>query len=210
MFNATAMENALSGDATDFGKEIIPSLVESKDIRCHVFDDYWEDIGTVKAFFDANLQLTDEVPEFDFYEGDRPIYNRPDILPTAKLGQCLVTRSTIAAGCMVGDSTLNRCVLSERSIIGKGCKLESVVMMGSDYYDDNRYQDVPRLGVGDGTLIENAIIDKNARIGKEVFLSPKGLQEGWVDESENVYVRDGIVIVTKNGAVPDGVRIGNA
>ena len=93
---------------------------------------------------------------------------------------------------MVGDSTLNRCVLSERSIIGKGCKLESVVMMGSDYYDDNRNQDVPSLGVGDGTVIENAIIDKNARIGKEVFLSPKGLQEGWIDDEENVYVRDGI------------------
>ncbi len=209
VFNAPAMEDALKGDSTDFGKEIIPSLVESKDIRCHVFDDYWEDIGTVKAFFDANLQLTDEVPDFDFYEGDRPIYNRPDILPTAKLAQCSVTRSTIAAGCMVGDSTLNRCVLSERSIIGKGCKLESVVMMGSDFYDDHRYQDIPRLGVGDGTVIENAIIDKNARIGKDVFLSPKGLQEGWVDEGENVYVRDGILIVTKNGVVKDGTKIGD-
>ena len=89
---------------------------------------------------------------------------------------------------MVGESALNRCVLSERSIIGKGCNLESVVMMGSDYYDDHRYQDIPRLGVGDGTQIQNAIIDKNARIGKDVFLSPKGLGEGWVDEGEKIYM----------------------
>ena len=209
VFNATAMEDALSGDATDFGKEIIPSLVGKKDIRCHIFDDYWEDIGTVKAFFDANLQLTDEVPLFDFYEGERPIYNRPDILPTAKLGKCSVTRTTIAAGSMVGESALNRCVLAERSIIGQGCKLESVVMMGADYYDDQSNGDVPGLGVGDGAQIQDAIIDKNARIGKNVFLSPKGMEEGWADSGENVYVRDGIVIVTKNGVVADGVRIGN-
>jgi glucose-1-phosphate adenylyltransferase len=209
VFNATAMEDALSGDATDFGKEIIPSLVGKKDIRCHIFDDYWEDIGTVKAFFDANLQLTDEVPLFDFYEGERPIYNRPDILPTAKLGKCSVTSTTIAAGSMIGESSLNRCVLGERSIIGQGCKLESVVMMGADFYDDDRYQDVPGLGVGDGAQIQDAIIDKNARIGKNVFLSPKGMEEGWADSGENVYVRDGIVIVTKNGVVADGVKIGN-
>ncbi|MEK9773377.1 MAG: sugar phosphate nucleotidyltransferase [Opitutae bacterium] len=210
VFNALAMEEALSGSATDFGKEIIPSLVGKKDIRCHIFDDYWEDIGTVRAFFDANLQLTDEVPAFDFYESDRPIYNRPDVLPTAKLGKCSVRSSTIAAGCMVGDSALNRCVLSERSIIGQGCNLENVVMMGSDYYDDHRYDEIPRLGVADGTRIQNAIIDKNARIGKNVFLSPKGLEEGWVDEGENIYVRDGILIVTKNGVVSDGLQIGSA
>ena len=209
VFNATAMEDALSGDATDFGKEIIPSLVGQKDIRCHIFDDYWEDIGTVKAFFDANLQLTDEVPAFDFYEGERPIYNRSDILPTAKLGKCSVTRTTIASGSMIGESALNRCVLAERSIIGQGCKLESVVMMGADYYDDHSKRDVPGLGVGDGAQIQDAIIDKNARIGKNVFLSPKGMEEGWADSGENVYVRDGIVIVTKNGVVADGVRIGN-
>jgi len=210
VFNAPAMEEALSGDATDFGKEIIPSLVDKKDIRCHIFDDYWEDIGTVKAFFDANLQLTDKVPDFDFYEGERPIYNRPDILPTAKLGKCSVTRTTIASGSMIGESALNRCVLAERSIIGQGCHLESVVMMGADYYDDHEKSDLPSIGVGDGAQIQDAIIDKNARIGKNVFLSPKGMEEGWADKGENVYIRDGIVIVTKNGVVADGVKIGNS
>jgi glucose-1-phosphate adenylyltransferase len=209
VFNASAMEDALQGDATDFGKEIIPSLVGKKDIRCHIFDDYWEDIGTVKAFFDANLQLTDEVPDFDFYENDRPIYNRSDVLPTAKLGKCSVTRTTIAAGSMIGESALNRCVLAERSIIGQGCKLESVVMMGADFYDDRSSSDLPSIGVGDGAQIQDAIIDKNARIGKNVDLSPKGMEEGWADEGENIYIRDGVLVVTKNGVVSDGVRIGN-
>jgi glucose-1-phosphate adenylyltransferase len=209
VFNASAMEEALQGDATDFGKEIIPSLVGKKDIRCHIFDDYWEDIGTVKAFFDANLQLTDEVPAFDFYENERPIYNRSDVLPTAKLGKCSVTRTTIAAGSMIGESALNRCVLAERSIIGQGCKLESVVMMGADFYDDRSSSGLPSIGVGDGAQIQDAIIDKNARIGKNVFLSPKGMEEGWADEGENIYIRDGILVVTKNGVVSDGVRIGN-
>ena len=208
VFNAPAMEEALRGSATDFGKEIIPSLVGEKDIRCHIFDDYWEDIGTVRAFFDANLQLTDEVPAFDFYEGEHPIYNRPDILPTAKLGKCSVTRTTIASGSMIGESALNRCVLAERSIIGQGCKLESVVMMGADYYDDHAQSDKPELGVANGAHIQDSIIDKNARIGENVFLSPNGVQEGWVDEGENVYVRDGILIVTKNGIVPNGTIIG--
>ena len=209
VFNASAMEDALQGDATDFGKEIIPSLVGKKDIRCHIFDDYWEDIGTVKAFFDANLQLTDEFPAFDFYENDRPIYNRSDILPTAKLGKCSVTRTTIAAGSMIGESALNRCVLAERSIVGQGCKLESVVMMGADFYDDRSSRDLPSIGVGDGAQIQDAIIDKNARIGKNVFLSPKGMEEGWADGGENIYIRDGVLVVTKNGVVSDGVCIGN-
>ncbi len=209
VFNSKAMEEALSGNSTDFGKEIIPSLVGEKDIRCHVFDDYWEDIGTVKAFFDANIQLTDESPVFDFYEPQRPIYNRPDILPTAKLGKCSVTRSTIAAGSVIGDSTLNRCVLGERTVIGQRCNLESVVMMGSDFYGENDDPSLPPIGVGDETLIFDAIVDKNARIGSQVFLSPKGVEEGWADEGENVFVRDGILVVTKNGVVPSGTKIGN-
>lgn len=208
VFNASSMEEALSGNATDFGKEIIPSLVEKQDIRCHVFDDYWEDIGTVRAFFDANLQLTEDRPDFDFYDEEHPIYNRPDILPTAKFGNCAIMRSIVSAGCMIGDSTINRCVLGERSIIGKDCKLNGVVMMGSDFYDHGSGSGFPPVGVGDGAWVRDAIIDKNARIGRKVFLSPKGLDEGWADPGENVYVRDGIIIVTKNAVVSDGIRIG--
>ena len=208
VFNATAMEEALRGDATDFGKEIIPSLVSKKDIRCHIL----MIIGRTSEQQEHFLMLIYNLP-MRFH---RLIFTRASIPYTIDLMFCLLPslvsvplRTTIAAGSMIGESALNRCVLAERSIIGQGCKLESVVMMGADFYDDCRNQDVPRLGVGNGTHIENAIIDKNARIGKDIFLSPKGLAEGWVDEGENVYVRDGILIVTKNGVVKDGTKIGN-
>ena len=214
VFGGSSMFDALNGDATDFGKEIIPSLVEKKDIRCHVFDNYWEDIGTVRSFFEANLQLTDDLPSFDFYEEGHPIYNYPDLLPTAKLGNCALNRTTIASGCMVGSSSFVRCMLGVRSIVGNGCSLNNVVMMGADCYETfepkskEQSPDYLPIGVGDGTLVEEAIIDKNARIGKNVILSPKGLPDGWADERQNVYIRDGIVVVVKNAVVKDGTKIG--
>ena len=215
VFNATSMFDALQGDAKDFGKEIIPSLVKDKDIRCHIFDDYWEDIGTVKAFFDANLQLTDPVPSFDFYDEDYPIYNYPDILPTAKLTHCDMDRTTVASGCMIGRSTFARCMLGVRSTVRDNCRFENVVMMGADHFKSNEEIDmpsslteVPDIGVGENSIIINAIIDKNARIGGNVFLSPKGLEEGWADKHKSVYFRDGILVIVKNAIVPAGTKIG--
>ena len=209
------MIEALDGDAKDFGKEIIPSLVEDKDICCHIFDDYWEDIGTVKAFFDANLQLTEAVPSFNFYDEDHPIYNYPDILPTAKLTHCEMDRSTVASGCMVGRSSFTRCMLGVRSMVGDHCKFENVVMMGADYFDTTEeleippnLTEVPEIGVGDHSVIKDCIIDKNARIGSNVKLSPNGLEEGWADNLNGVYARDGILVVVKNAIVPDGTNIG--
>ena len=210
VFKASAMFDALSGQAKDFGKEIIPSLVNSKDIKCHVFDDYWEDIGTVRSFFEANLQLTDAKPAFDFYDERLPIYNYPDILPTAKLGNCSLVNTTVASGCRVGDSTFNRCMLGIRSMVGNGCDFSNVVMMGADYQETNEgslHSDLA-IGVGDNSRITNAIIDKNARIGNGVALSPLGVSEGWADEKQNIYVRDGVLIVVKNANVEKGTVIG--
>ena len=216
VFNAASMIEALKGDSKDFGKEIIPSLVADKDIRCHVFDDYWEDIGTVKAFFDANLQLTEPVPSFNFYDEDHPIYNYPDILPTAKLTDCEMDRTTVASGCMVGRSSFTRCMLGVRSKVGDQCKFENVVMMGADYFETDEEVElpsgmtaIPDIGVGNNSVIQNCIIDKNARIGSGVNLSPTGLKEGWADELNGVYARDGILVVVKNGIVPDGTKIGS-
>jgi glucose-1-phosphate adenylyltransferase len=215
VFNASSMFDALEGDAKDFGKEIIPSLVQDKDIRCHVFDDYWEDIGTVKAFFDANLQLTEPVPSFNFYDEDHPIYNYPDILPTAKLTHCEIDRTTVASGCMVGRSIFVRCMLGVRSMVGDNCRFDNVVMMGADYFETDEevelpsgVYEVPDVGVGNNAVIKNCIIDKNARIGSDVILSPSGLEEGWADELNGVYARDGILVVVKNGIVPSGTKIG--
>ena len=215
VFNASSMFEALKGDSKDFGKEIIPSLVQDKDIRCHVFDDYWEDIGTVRAFFDANLQLTEPVPSFNFYDEDHPIYNYPDILPTAKLTHCDMDRTTVASGCMIGRSTFNRCMLGVRSMVGDNCKFDNVVMMGADYFETHdeidipdNISDVPDVGVGDNSIITNSIIDKNARIGANVFLSPRGIEEGWADKHNGVYARDGLLVIVKNAIVPSGTRIG--
>lgn len=218
VFNANAMFEALEGESTDFGKEIIPSLVGDKDIRSHVFDGYWEDIGTVRSFFEANLQLTDEVPSFDFYDEDYPIYNYPDILPTAKLNECNVRRTTVASGCMVGRSSFDRCMLGVRSVVGNECRFKNVVMMGADSFHGNEesrsqlgdsVNNVVGVGVGDRSAIENAIIDKNAKIGSDVTLSPNGVEEGWSDEELGVYVRDGILVVVKNAVVPSGTKIGS-
>ncbi len=215
VFNASTMCEALSGDAKDFGKEIIPSLVQEKDIRCHIFDDYWEDIGTVKAFFDANLQLTEPIPSFNFYDEDHPIYNYPDILPTAKLTECDMDRTTVASGCMIGRSSFSRCMLGVRSMVGDYCKFENVVMMGADHFESHEEIDLPKnipelpdIGVGSNSHIKDSIIDKNARIGSDVFLSPHGLEEGWADDLKGVYARDGILVVVKNGVVPSGTKIG--
>ena len=211
VFKASAMFEALSGYTTDFGKEIIPSLVNDKNLKCHVFDDYWEDIGTVRSFFEANLQLTDPKPLFDFYDEKLPIYNYPDILPTAKLGKCTLTNTTVASGCRIGNSTFERCMLGIRSMVGDGCHFSNVVMMGADYQDNghDHHSSGIAMGVGDNSQIFNAIIDKNARIGANVTLSPNGVKEGWADEKQNIYVRDGILVVVKNAVVDDGTQIGS-
>ena len=216
VFNASSMFEALEGNSKDFGKEIIPSLVQEKDIRCHVFDDYWEDIGTVRAFFEANLQLTEPIPSFNFYDEDHPIYNYPDILPTAKLTHCDMDRTTVASGCMIGKSSFKRCMLGVRSIVGDNCTFENVVMIGADYFETHEeievpvtVSEIPDVGVGDNSVIKNSIIDKNARIGSNVSLSPEGLEEGWADELNGVYARDGILVIVKNAIVPSGTNIGS-
>ena len=208
VFNASSMLEALDGDATDFGKEIIPSLVGEKNVKCHIYDDYWEDIGTVRSFFEANLQLCDNHPQFDFYEQNHPIYNYPDLLPMSKFKNSKLIKTNFASGCVVGESNFTRCVLGVRSIIGDACSFNNVVMMGADNYEVLPSEGTS-VGVGANSKIENAIIDKNARIGKNVILSPQGMKDGWADQGENIYVRDGIVLVVKNGVVPDNTSIGS-
>ena len=207
VFNASAMFEALEGDAKDFGKEIIPSLVGKRNLKCHIYDDYWEDIGTVRSFFEANLQLCSEHPEFNFYEQNHPFYNYPDLLPMSKFKESNLFETNFASGCVIGSSDFKRCVLGVRSIIADSCRFENVVMMGADNYELVNSQKM-HVGVGTNSKIENAIIDKNACIGKNVQLSPNGVEDGWSDAGENIYVRDGVIIVVKNAIVPDGTRIG--
>ncbi len=211
VFSQKVLEEAMSGDEMDFGKEIIPGLLGKKKLSAYIFDGYWEDIGTVGAFFEANLALTDEVPDFDFYKPSQVVYTHSRFLPGSKIFDSKIVRSNISDGCIINNSTIQRSVIGIRSIIRNGCNLKNVVMMGSDYYetiDDERKnieKSHPSLGIGQNCSIENAIIDKNARIGDNCRITPFGKPDKW--ESEGLYVRDGVIIVTKNAVIPPNTQV---
>ncbi|WP_309397241.1 glucose-1-phosphate adenylyltransferase [Cerasicoccus maritimus] len=211
VFSARVMREALNGDETDFGKEIIPGLLGKISMNSYIFDDYWEDIGTVAAFFDANLALTDDVPPFNFFEDKAPIYTRARYLPATKVNSAEVSRALFGGGCIISKAKVHHCVIGVRSMIGDGSELNDVVMMGADWYEtaENREENAtlqrPNMGVGKNCVIKNAIIDKNARIGDDVELSPDGKPDGWSEG--DMYVRDGILMVMKNGVVSNGTKV---
>ncbi len=211
VFSQKILEEAMSGKEMDFGKEIIPGLLGRKKLSAYIFDGYWEDIGTVGAFFDANLALTDEVPDFDFYKPSQVVYTHSRFLPGSKVFDSKIVRSNISDGCIINNSTIQRSIIGIRSIIRNGCNLKNVVMMGSDYYetmDDERRnlrESHPSLGIGRNCTIENAIIDKNARIGDNCRINPFGKPDKW--ESEGLYVRDGVIIVTKNAVIASNTQV---
>jgi len=206
VFNRATMEEALNSSATDFGKEVIPGLLNSRKLDAYVFEGYWEDIGTVKAFFEANLQLADPVPKFNFFSQGTPIDSRARYLPASKINRCSINHVIVGDGCIITDSYLKRCVIGIRSTLREGARLENVVMMGSDKFESsadrakNREKGIPDIGVGMNCEIKNAIIDKGARIGDNVRLSPDGKLDGY--SKDGIFVRDGIICVTKNAIVP--------
>lgn len=211
VFNANVLAESLENEMTDFGREVIPSLLGRRKLCSYIFDGYWEDIGTVGAFFEANLALTDPLPPFNFFDEENPIYTRARYLPATKFNQCNMTSVLSGGGSIVSRSTLKRCVIGLRSIIGEDCHFENVITMGSDFYENdddreyNRKLGRPNIGIGRGCRIENAIIDKNARIGDDVHLSPRGKPDLW--QAPGIFVRDGVLIVTKNATIASGTRI---
>ncbi|MEC7907338.1 MAG: glucose-1-phosphate adenylyltransferase [Verrucomicrobiota bacterium] len=206
VFKRETMVEALNSSATDFGKEVIPGLLNSRKLGAYVFEGYWEDIGTVKAFFEANLQLADPVPKFNFFSQGNPIYSRARYLPASKINRCSINHVIVGDGCIITDSYLKRCVIGIRSTLREGARLENVVMMGSDTFESeadrarNREQGIPDIGVGMNCEIKNAIVDKGARIGDNARLSPDGKLDGY--SKDGIFVRDGIICVTKNTVVP--------
>lgn len=206
VFNRTTMIDALDNSMTDFGKEVIPSLLGSSKLKASIFEGYWEDIGTVKAFFDANLQLADPMPQFNFFSKGRPIYTRARYLPASKINRCSINHVIVGDGCIITDSYLKRCVIGIRSVLREGTRLENVIMMGADEFEGaedrrrNRELGRPDIGVGLNCEIKNAIIDKGARIGDNVKLNPEGKPDMY--EKNGIFVRDGVVIVTKGTCVP--------
>ncbi len=208
VFSREVLREALDNSMKDFGKEVIPALLGKKKLFSYIFEGYWEDIGTVKAFFDANLALAQPLPPFNFFDRSAPIYTHPRYLPASKVNKCNIDHVVLGDGCLVTDSSLKHCVIGIRSILGENSNLEDVVMMGADYYQTaaevlaDQAAGLPAIGVGRNCRITRAIIDKNARIGDGVSLSPEGKPDG--DYAHGIVIRDGILCVTKSAAIPSG------
>ncbi len=208
VFNRAALADALAGNEKDFGKEIIPGLLGKKRLHAHIFEGYWEDIGTVRAFFDANLALAQPLPPFNFYDPAAPVYTLDRYLPASKLNKCEIDHVVIADGAIITNATLRHSVIGPRAFIGDGTRLTDVVMMGADDYESEearRATAVPPIGVGKGCDIQGAILDKNARIGDGVRLNPAGKPDG--PYAHGIIIRDGVLIVPKGAVIPAGTVV---
>ncbi|MDA0672372.1 MAG: glucose-1-phosphate adenylyltransferase [Cyanobacteria bacterium] len=201
-------------EQTDFGKEIIPSSAKDYNVQAYLFDGYWEDIGTMEAFYHANLALTIQPqPPFSFYHEDAPIYTRSRYLPPSKLLDCHVTESIIGEGCILKNCQVNHSVIGLRQRIHENCVIQDALLMGADYYEpmseSSRHLTRGKIpiGIGEGTTIRRAIIDKNARIGRNVQIVNKENIEEAEREDLGFYIRSGIVVVLKNAVIPDGMVI---
>lgn len=205
VFNKETLLEMLDNDFADFGKEIIPNSLKSSDVYSYIFDGYWEDIGTIKSFFNANIELTNLIPSFNFFDSKNPVYTHPRFLPPVKAHNSKLNNVVCSEGSIIENSEINNSIIGIRTVIRTNCKLVNVVSMGADYYDFN-YVDMFKknipLGIGENSYIENAIIDKNARIGKNVVINNKDKVQDF--DGENYFIRDGIVIIPKGATVPDG------
>jgi len=201
-----------TNERDDFGKHILPGAIKSHRVCAYAFNGYWEDIGTVRAYYEANISLALPNPPFDLYDPVFPIYTRPRYLPGTRTYDCHLERVLLADGCRLQDAVINDSVIGLRSIIGPGVRISRSIIMGADFFEEedrrasNRERNRPDVGIGSGSTIEGAIIDKNARIGKNVVIRPHGETQGMIDEG-NFVIRDGLVIVPKNAVVPDGTVI---
>jgi glucose-1-phosphate adenylyltransferase len=213
IFRQDVLQDVLeASEAEDFGRQIIPAAIESHRVCAFPFDDYWGDIGTIRAFYEANLALTLPDPPFDFYDPKHPIYTRPRFLPASRADGCDLEQTVLAEGCLLQDSEIRDSVIGLRSIIGPDVRITRTVMMGADFYEtpeqkvENRRLGRPNVGIGRGSVIEGAIIDKNACIGAGVTIRPHASNEEMV-ETEDYVIRDGVIVIPKNAVIPDGTII---
>jgi glucose-1-phosphate adenylyltransferase len=207
IFNRNVLQDVLQDESNvDFGRDIIPKSIKTGTVSAYFFDGYWEDIGTIRSFYSANIALTNVSPEFNFYDEQAPIYTNRRHLPSTKVNSSSVRSSILAEGSIIDDSELDRTIVGIRSIISSGSRIYQSVLMGADFYEsdtlqaENAHAGIPNIGIGEKCLIQNAIIDKNARIGDNaVIANTKNLDN---HDSDNYYIRDGIVIVPKDATIP--------
>jgi len=207
VFNRQVLIECLENNLVDFGKDVIPNAIKNRHVSAFIYQGYWEDIGTIRAFYEANLDLTDIVPEYSFFEPGAPIYTHPRFLPGSKINGATLRQSIISDGCIISDAHLERCVVGIRSVIQSGATIRNTIVMGADYFqlDSATESEQPPIGIGRNCVIERTIIDKNARIGDGVVISPEG-KPAHVD-AENYFIRDGIVVIPKNAIIPAGFWI---
>ena len=208
VFNQKVLKELLDGTSySDFGKEVIPFSITNKRVFAYFFDGYWEDIGTIKAFFEAQLDLTSPLPKFNFYDEDAPILTHPRFLPGAKVLNAEIRNAILGDGCIVNPSKVQDSIIGNRSVVGSNCILDKVVMMGADSFETpenmaaNKSQGRPNLGIGDNTVITNTILDKDVRIGKNVRITNERKVES--EQGKNYVIQDGIVVIPKGAVVPD-------
>jgi glucose-1-phosphate adenylyltransferase len=213
LFRADVLQRVLEhSEAEDFGKEVIPEAIESHRVYAYEFDDYWEDIGTIRSFYEANLALGRPDPPFDLYDMEHPIYTHPRFLPPSVTDGCDLEKAVVADGCLIHGSDIRESVVGLRSVIAPEVRIIRSVVMGADFFEsperkaENRALGRPDVGIGRGSSIEGAIIDKNARIGEGVTIRAHD-PEGEMVETENYVIRDGIVVIPKNSVIPDSTVI---
>ncbi|NMC21984.1 MAG: glucose-1-phosphate adenylyltransferase [Thermogutta sp.] len=205
LFNRDVLADILERtDYRDFGKEVFPSVIASCRVQAYIFDGYWEDIGTIGAFFDANLALTRPDAEFSLETPNAPLYTRARFLPPSRIAAANIKHSLVADGCVIGEGcVIENSIIGLRSIVGPNCVIRNAIIMGNDFYDrDGATQDPPMM-IGEACHIENAIIDKNCRIGQKVrVINASGVQES--PETQFGMIRDGVIVVPKETVLPDG------
>src|SRR5258708_10929 len=183
VFNRDVVFKLLDNTLSDFGRDIIPNAISNYRVFSFVFQGYWEDIGTIRAFFEANLDVTNELPRFNFFDMSAPIFSRPRFLPRSKINGAQIDHAVISDGCIINRATISHSIVGLRCLVGPGTVLNRTILLGSDYYESRESIDhhektgKPRIGVGSNCRIENTIVDKNAPIGNNVMISPLGKPE---------------------------------
>ncbi len=208
VFNRDVLGEALAGTEVDFGKHIIPSLIATRRVYAYLYQGYWEDVGTIRSFYEANLDLCEPLPKFNFYDATAPIFTHARYLPGSKIIKSRIERSVIADGCVINDAVIEHSLIGVRSRVQAGSTIRDSLVMGQDWYETPDREcpaGAPPMGIGHGSYIERTIVDKNARIGDGVRISPEG-KTGDVD-GPNYFVRDGLVIIPKGAVVLDGTVI---
>ena len=196
-------------DTIDFGNEIIPQSINKVKVLSYQFEGYWTDIGNIDSFFEANIGLTDDIPQFDLYDRDNRVYTRARILPTSKISGTRLEKAVIAEGCIINAESITKSVIGIRSRIGDESVISNTYMMGSDYYqtlDEIENNTIVAKGIGKRCHISYAILDKNCSIGNNVII--KGGKHLKDEETDNYLIKDGIVVIKKNAVIPNGFQLG--